>query len=135
MVHMATFTQRFDADHRTLSTVRAALRDWIAVHAGGLPVSGTRSNDIELVVTELAANVIDHSDSPWVDIAVTTAGTGLNVAVAQVGEAPGLPDTTSWSAQTQGDRGHGLRIVGALCDEITIERDGETSVVRCRLLS
>ena len=34
-----------------------------------------------------------------------------------------------------GDRGHGLRIVEALCDEATIERDGVTTAVRCRFAS
>ena len=134
VVHMATFSQRFDADHRTLSTVRGALRDWLESHAGDL-TSDAGIGDIELVVTELAANVIDHSGSRWVDLAVTTEPSGLAIAVAQDGDASGLPDTASWDTEALGDRGHGLRIVRALCNEITIDRNGETTAVRCRLLS
>lgn len=132
---MATFSRRFDADHHTLSTVRGALRSWLDVQADDAVTSDAAIGDIDLVVTELAANVIDHSGSSWVDIAVTISTSGLEVGVTQSGDATGLPDTTAWGTATAGDRGHGLRIVEALCSEVTIERDGATTSVRCRILS
>ena len=132
---METFTQGLNADHCTLSTVRGALRSWLDMHAASALTSESAMGDVDLVVTELAANVVDHSGSPWVDVAVTTTASGMDIAVGQDGDAAGLPDAASWSTVPDGDRGHGLRIVEALCTEVAVERNGETTVVRCRFVS
>ncbi|MFN3214863.1 MAG: ATP-binding protein [Acidimicrobiales bacterium] len=132
---MATFSHRIDADHRTLSDLRGTLLDWLGLHCDEVPTAATTVGDIDLVVTELAANVIDHTPSPWVQVVVTAAPAALTVEVSHGGDAAGLPDPESWGTIEDGDRGRGLRIVRALCDNIGIVRSHDVTAIRCRVIS
>lgn len=133
-VLMSTFSQRFEADHRTLSTTRSDYRAWFD---GDRVTSGSTIDPIELdvVATELAANVIDHTDSPWVWLEITAAPTEVTVTVSHLGPSSAIPDVARWGALDEGERGRGLRMVGALCDQIEVESEGDTTSIRCRILS
>jgi len=132
---MPTFSHRFDANHRTLSGLRGTLLEWLGKHRAAFPPAATTIADIDLVVTELAANVIDHTPSQWVQVVVTTTPSTLTVEVSHDGNAAGLPDAASWDTIASGERGRGLRIVRALCDEIGIIRSHDGTAIRCQVLS
>ncbi len=115
--------------------MRGELRAWLDCASGTTPLSPTDVGDIDLVVTELAANVIDHTDSPWVEVTVTAAASGLTVEVLHDGDAVGLPAIDSWDRIAGGERGRGLRIVRALCQEIEVVHGENGAAIRCRMLS
>jgi anti-sigma regulatory factor (Ser/Thr protein kinase) len=134
-VLMSTFSQRFDADHRILSTTRSDYRAWFESAGRVTPGSTIDPIDVDVVATELAANVIDHTDSPWVWLEITAAPTEVTVTVSHLGPASAIPDVAQWGALDEGARGRGLRMVRALCDQIEVGSEGDTTSIRCRLLS
>ena len=89
---MATFSHRFDADHRSLSDIRSEYRAWLESDERGR-VAPESAIDADVVATELAANVIDHTDSPWVWLEITVTDTSLTVEVSHIGPATAVPES------------------------------------------
>lgn len=132
---MSKFSQQFDADHRSLSNIRAAYRAWFESDETEMPASATGAIDTDVVVTELAANVIDHTDSPWVWLEITASPSTVMVTVSHIGPASKVPDVALWGVLDEGDRGRGLRVVRALCDRIEVAAHDEKTSIRCRLVT
>ena len=132
---MSTFSQQFDAEHRSLSDIRSAYRAWLESDETELSASATRAVDTDVVVTELAANVIDHTDSPWVWLEITATQSTVTATVAHIGPASAVPDVALWGVLEGGDRGRGLRLIRALCDQIDVAAHGEKTSIRCQLFT
>ena len=130
---MSRFTTRCDADHRSLSDLRGRLTSWLLTDDTGPLLPGPLVADIDVVVTELGANVIDHTGSPWLQVSVDV---GLDVVVLEashIGSVHAIPPAESWGLLQVGDRGRGLRIVRALTRHIEIVGDDHRASVRCEM--
>jgi anti-sigma regulatory factor (Ser/Thr protein kinase) len=88
--------------------------------------------DIGLVLTELAANAIDHTESEYVGVVLQVDSSAVSIEVANDGDSRSIPDVVGWGSLAEGDRGRGLRLVRALCDDIELAGDEQMTVVRCR---
>jgi anti-sigma regulatory factor (Ser/Thr protein kinase) len=124
-----TFSIRVAADHEAVSRARREIARWV-VAVGGVPVG---LPDLELVIAELAANVVDHTASPWVRIDVELAGREAVVVVAGGCAVDAIPPVERWGRIPGSRRGHGLRIVRAVCSAVEIVGDDRESAIRCRL--
>lgn len=130
---MASFSKRFDADHRCLSDARAEVSAWLERSAAARSLDPERAIDLALVVTELAANAIDHSTTPWVWLDVDVDDDGAVVEVSNLGSVDDVPPVEEWASLEPTDRGRGLRIVQALTTNIEVGGDDGSTRVRCRL--
>lgn len=126
----ATYLVTIPSSHAALSQLRHDLRDWLDTHAGaGLPPVV----DIDLVVTELAANAIDHADADTVDVAVAVDDERVRVEVAN--DTTGAPAALSSEWAEAGERGRGLRLVSALASGLWLESGEGRSVVVAELVA
>ncbi len=87
--------------------------------------------DLELVVSELATNVIEHTRSPTLTVSVSRADGGWVIDVADVGDLSildkvELPDLTE-------PAGRGLFVVSSIVDDIAIVEAGDAYAIRCRV--
>lgn len=89
------------------------------------------SADLELVVSELATNVMLHTDQSWIEVGIERT---VDSWVIEVDGAEGLVGPIEDQAHPGAELvpgGRGLLIVGALTDSVdVVERDG-THVIRC----
>lgn len=129
---MATLVRRFDADHEALSDARGEVNEWLRDHADTEVVDETTALALDVVMTELAANVIDHTASPWVRLVVKLRPRHLMVEVANEGDMRAVPEVEQWGVLEEGHRGRGLRLVRRLGDDVDIRGDDDTTVVRWR---
>ncbi|MFN8021307.1 MAG: ATP-binding protein [Acidimicrobiales bacterium] len=96
-------------------------------------------DDLELVASELAANAIEHgtgteltievdgSQRRWWELVVISS---LDVSR----DAGRMRATRTWEiAGAEASSGRGLGIVRRLMDDVSVERDHDRLVVRCRL--
>lgn len=130
MVFPATFTRTIARSHRELSALRHDVRAWLArleESPGPAPV------DIDLVVTELMANAIDHTASETIDLAVTVHAGRARVRVANDRGSDHPVLTSEWS--TSGERGRGLRLVAAVSSDLRLGGDDRRSVVVAELVA
>ncbi|MET9483164.1 ATP-binding protein [Streptomyces sp. NPDC006638] len=109
---VGAFTQRFSATRRGARLARV-----LAAHqldAWGVPYGSEASDDVALVVAELAANAVRHGRVPGRDFALRLTydgGEGLvRVEVSDTHDA--LPRLRVWDPDADG--GRGLRVVDAL---------------------
>jgi serine/threonine-protein kinase RsbW len=119
------FTRALPASPAELVSLRAQLRAWLAESG----VDETVVHDVVLAVSEAAANAIEHGLSFDAAQVVTVS--------ARVDEAGGLDvevaDEGTWSApHGDGDRGHGLRIIATIMEDVSVRSGGEGTVVRMR---
>ena len=72
----ASFHASIPPSHLDLSSLRHEVRAWLDAR----PDSGRPpSVDVDLVVTELVANAIDHTDAPEIDLTVVAEGPTLSL--------------------------------------------------------
>ncbi len=129
-----TPTHYFDqiaADHSSLSDARGELDAWL--RAGARPLDAEQANDIAVIVTELAANVVDHTSAPWVEITVALADDRATIEVAHEGSANRIPGVPEWGPASGKSRGHGLRLVRALSERVAVTGDDSHAAIRCEL--
>ena len=125
----ASFHASIPPSHLDLSSLRHEVRAWLDAR----PDSGRPpSADVDLVVTELVANAIDHTDAPVIDLTVVAEGPTLRVEVAN-DRGPEEPVLASAWAES-GARGRGLRIVAALSAELRLQTENGRSVVVAELV-
>jgi anti-sigma regulatory factor (Ser/Thr protein kinase) len=115
------------ADPAELSSVRHQVRGFVE-RAGG---SGNLAADLELVVSELATNVIEHTRSPTLTVIVARTSDEWLIEVCDVADLGildhvALPDTSQPS-------GRGLFVVGSIVDHMTIVEVGDSYAIRCRI--
>ncbi|MEM9466074.1 MAG: ATP-binding protein [Actinomycetota bacterium] len=125
-----TFHRTIARSHLELSALRHDVRAWLerigdAAHPSPI--------DIDVVVTELVANAIDHTSSSSVDLTLAVAAGRVRVQVANdVGDdEPVL--ASEW--REAGERGRGLRLVAALSSDLQLGVVDDRSVVVAELLA
>ena len=116
------------ATPEAITRVRHRFADWFAVTAEPLVSVGVVATDVELVVSELMANVVEHAyrgAPPGKVVVEAVAGpTGVELAVVDDGH---------WSSQiSDTSRGHGLAIVRSLASSVTVTSTPYGTVVRAR---
>jgi serine phosphatase RsbU (regulator of sigma subunit)/anti-sigma regulatory factor (Ser/Thr protein kinase) len=117
---------RLPAGPRSLRTLRRAVAQWAA--RARLP--DERTEDLQLALGEAAANAAEHAyrggDGAY-DCEVTLVADGrLEVRVRDYGSWRPVP-------ADNGHRGHGLRLIGELAEEISVERGPDGTDVRFTL--
>ena len=118
---------RSEADPAELSTVRRRIRDYL--HDAGTATEVVE--DIELVVSELATNVIEHTTSTSLKILVGRVDDDWYVDVADVDDL-NILDEVALPSMTE-PAGRGLFVVSSIVDDIQIVHDAGTYAIRCRI--
>lgn len=116
---------RVPAHPSELSAIRSDVGAYVQQNGGGSSVAA----DLELVVSELATNVIEHTSSATISVLVERNERGWVVQVADVDDvsildAVSLPPITSLT-------GRGLFVVSSLVDTVEVVDTGTARAVRC----
>ena len=106
---------RFSADSGELAGVRARLRGWL----GSCDVSARTAQDVLVAAGEAIANAIEHGhrDQPGQQVRLRAVSTAAQLQLT-------VTDNGRWQASPPGDRslrGHGIALMRALMDQVTIE--------------
>ncbi len=129
----ATYTMDIPADHRHLSDGRIESMSWLESNLGSRARCDEIVADASVVLTELASNVIDHTDSESIALRIEVHQTVVVVEVGNQGDTGVIPDVSQWGVLEEGDRGRGLRIVRAICRDIDISQSGPTAWIRASI--
>lgn len=130
---MPIYRRGFPATHRSLSDARAEINDWVGSSSRPERMPDSIAADVDVVITELAANVIDHTSSPWFGLMIDVDSDRVRIEVSNVGLAELVPAVEQWSELAVDDRGRGLRIVRAICDRITVGGADMGTTVTCEI--
>lgn len=93
------------------------------------------SADLQLAVSELVTNAIDHAASPHVTVEVAIEAGEVVLTVTSHGSGPLAPVTTWVPAAPEASAGRGLAIVRSVATKVTVDHRGDTlriSVHRAR---
>jgi anti-sigma regulatory factor (Ser/Thr protein kinase) len=105
----------------------------MAATLGFLPIA---CEEIALVVTELATNLIKHASGGTLNLTPLSADGGVGLEIESLDDGPGIADVEQALADrfsTAGSRGTGLGAVNRLMDELDIaSRPGAGTRVVCR---
>jgi serine/threonine-protein kinase RsbW len=118
---------RSEADPAELSTVRRRIRDYLQ----NVGTATEIVEDIELVVSELATNVIEHTTSTSLTILVGRVDDDWFVDVADVDDLSILDDVALPNVTEPA--GRGLFVVSSIVDDIRIVHDAGNYAIRCRI--
>ncbi len=121
-------TLRFAARHDEAAAARHELSTWLETTRPN--ASAVEIGDAALILTEMVANAIDHSETEDVEVRARLGET-LDIEVANDGPVSSVPAVAQWGVLEHGDRGRGLRILHALCTTIRIEGDRSHTRIRC----
>jgi anti-sigma regulatory factor (Ser/Thr protein kinase) len=94
---------------------------------GGTDLAG----DLELVVSELATNVIEHTGSPTLTVVLARTIADWLVEVSDVADL-GILDDVALPYVSQ-PAGRGLFVVRSIVDEMSIVEAGDAYAIRCRI--
>lgn len=84
------------------------------------------SSDLQLVVSELVTNAVEHAHAEHVTVDVTIDGNAVVLTVAHRGTLDDLPDVADWRpAPADALAGRGLGIVRRLATSVTVEQQGD----------
>jgi anti-sigma regulatory factor (Ser/Thr protein kinase) len=82
--------------------------------------------DLELAVSELVTNAIEHGDHHDVSVELNLEGSLLSMSVTSRGNVGDLAPTAAWElAGAESVTGRGLGIVRAVVDQIDVTRDSD----------
>jgi len=117
------------------SSIRAARLFVRQAAAEVLDLAGPESGlpgDLELAVSELVTNAIEHGlEEPVTVIVAATAG-NVVVSVRSVRTPSGIADPSTWASPVPAVRtGRGLAIVRSISDEVSVDADEATVTVHC----
>jgi transcriptional regulator with XRE-family HTH domain/anti-sigma regulatory factor (Ser/Thr protein kinase) len=115
--HPGHFQKRFPNDTLAPGLARAAL----ATTAIGIPIDAF--DDAALLTGELVTNSVRHSNSDWVEVAITLTTDGLRIEVSDQDRRTIRPRTPDL------DGGWGLTIVGELATRWGVERQSAGKTV------
>jgi PAS domain S-box-containing protein len=123
----APLAGRLPARGESMRVLRRAVAGWEA--ASGLPAE--LAEDLELALGEAAANAAEHAypegeDGEFEYTVERCADGGIAVSVRDHGAWRPVPDDN-------GHRGHGLRVIDALVDDLEIDRGPDGTLMRFRL--
>ena len=113
------------ASPEELGPVRAAVREFMKGH----DATPDLVEDFELAVSELATNVIRHTDSDTISLVLTRRSTDWVLDVADAERVPPL-DSIELPEPSQAT-GRGLFVVMSLMDHVGVTSVGDAQVVRC----
>lgn len=120
---------RFDADPANISAARRFVRSTIS---DSVPASVT--SDVQLIVSELVSNAIEHGSDPVVGLELVLGPDAVWVAVTTGAHAEALGATDTWSvADADEVSGRGLGIVRQIADAVSIADRGDGAIVRARV--
>jgi len=89
---------------------------------------------LSVIVTELVSNVVLHSGSPWVALAIRVRGDTLITEVRDGGQWKHRPTRRQEPLDAHADCGHGLRLVDAFAHRTTTRRLEAGSVVAAEII-
>ena len=110
------------------------IRQFVRVRAAAEDYSEAMTNDLLLAVSEAAANSIIHTTTPEISLTWSTRGDCVQVEVRD----RGVFKKRVRMAEVEGQGGHGIPLMMALVDEVTIQegtqREPGTLVrlIKCR---
>ncbi|WP_051071507.1 ATP-binding protein [Ilumatobacter coccineus] len=121
----AGFVVRVPTQESELRSIRAQVRAFVSTHDGSDDVA----DDIELAVSELATNVMQHSAADAVTVAMERLDGRWLVDVYDADEIPPLDEVSA--PPTDSITGRGLFIVQAVMDDVSILHVDERTIIRC----
>ncbi|MCX4825326.1 ATP-binding protein [Streptomyces sp. NBC_01142] len=89
---------------------------------------------LSVIVTELVSNVVLHSGSPWVAVAIKVRGNTLTTEVRDGGRWKHRPVRRQEPLDAHADCGHGLRLVDAFATSLSTRRLEVGSVVAAEII-
>ena len=115
------------------AAARRHVSEWLSAHDAAPEVV----HDLALAVSELAANVVQHSGTEWVFVRIDDAHPGwwtLEVVGGPRQLPDHLKDPTQWTVAAPDSRrgGRGLGIVRSVVDEVEVDERGDELAIRCR---
>jgi anti-sigma regulatory factor (Ser/Thr protein kinase) len=120
-------TLRVPAHAEPLAGLRTMVRDYVSA-AGG---DRATVHDLELVTSELATNVIDHTAATTITVTIERTADAWILQVDDVAH-PFVPaDVVVLPAISQ-PAGRGLFVVKALVDELEVVETSTSRALRCR---
>ena len=88
--------------------------------------------DLELAVSELVTNAIEHGLDEPVTVIVAAKADTVVVSVRSVRTPSGIADPSTWASPLPAVRsGRGLAIVRSISDEVLVDADDATVTVHC----
>lgn len=124
---VASIEVRVPAQTDQLSGLRRIVREYIE-SAGG---DRSTADDLELVASELATNVIEHTTSPTITISIERTPDEWVLEVSDVEGPFVLPEVAVLPA-TSDRSGRGLFVVRSLVDELEVVETPTSRALRCR---
>lgn len=124
----STVEATFAGATESIRDARLFVREQIAASS----VGGERSSDMELAVSELVTNAIEHAHDDSITVAVETHPVSVTVSVSSSYSGSDLADPTTWSGPVPTMRsGRGLAIVRAVSDEVVVMASDDILTVTC----
>jgi anti-sigma regulatory factor (Ser/Thr protein kinase) len=110
-----------------LSGLRRIVREYIE-SAGG---DRSTADDLELVASELATNVIEHTVSPTITLTIERTSDAWMIEVSDVDHPFALADVAVLPAASE-RAGRGLFVVRSLVDDLQVVETPTSRALRCR---
>jgi serine phosphatase RsbU (regulator of sigma subunit)/anti-sigma regulatory factor (Ser/Thr protein kinase) len=100
-----------EARARSIPLIRRAVLRWLEDHGVPHPVS----MEVVTAVSEASANAVEHAYGP--------AGGSITISatIAEGEVRASVTDAGRWRGASRGDRGHGLRLIRGLMDEVLLD--------------
>lgn len=124
---VAAIEVRVPAQTDELSGLRRIVREYIE-SAGG---HRSTADDLELVASELATNVIEHTTSPTITITIERTPDAWMIEVSDVEDPFVLSDVAVLPAISE-RAGRGLFVVRSLVDDLEVVETPTSRALRCR---
>ena len=117
------------------TSIRAARLFVRQAAAEVLDLAGAESDlrcDLELAVSELVTNAIEHGLEKPVTVIVAATADTVVVSVRSARTPAGIADPSTWESPLPTVRtGRGLAIVRSISDEVAVDADDATVTVHC----
>lgn len=123
---VAAVEVRVPAQTVELAGLRRVVRRYVEA-AGG---DESTADDLELVTSELATNVIEHSASPTITVTIERTATAWLLEVADVEDRFLLADIAL--PPSSEPAGRGLFVVRSLVDDLEVVETPTSRALRCR---
>lgn len=120
-------TFRVPARTDALAGLRRMVRDYIDSTGGDRSIA----DDLELVASELATNVIEHTSAPDITLTIEKTSDSWVIQVDDVVDPFVLADVVALPATSE-PTGRGLFVVQSLVDELELVETPTSRALRCR---
>ncbi len=126
---LGPFEYRFSPSPATIPLARHLFADWVE----HLALDDGERSDLLLVVSELCSNAVRHASGAPGGLVLRAWAEGDAVVVEVEDDGDGFELHDHYDDETpdpEAERGRGLYVVEALTDEMSVRRNGGTTVVR-----